>query len=71
MLHTLQRIEEHDAHQVKEQHGGGVCRPMLLLPWIDPADSVDQALDRAQGRIEPRPFALEHPRHVPAQRPDE
>ena len=44
---------------------------MLLARLVDPGDPVKPALDRAEHGRQERPLALEHSRHVTAERNDE
>jgi hypothetical protein len=69
--HGLQphhRIKDEKAADMKEQHGDGVGQPMLLALLVDAADPVKRDLDRPQDRGQKYALAIEHARHVPAER---
>ncbi len=56
---------------MEQQHGDRVGQPVLLARLVDAADPVDAALDRPQHRRQERALAVEHARHVPAERLDQ
>ena len=53
---------------MEQQHGDRVGQPVLLAFLVDAADPVKRCLDRPQNRGEERALAIEHTRHVPAER---
>ena len=67
-LEPQQRIENREAADVEEQHRDRVGEPMLLAPRVDAAAPIERRLDGAQHRRQRRALAVEHPRHVPAER---
>ena len=53
---------------VEEQHGNRVGEPVLLALFVDAAEPVEPRLDRTQDRREECALAVEHARHVAAER---
>ena len=53
---------------MEQQHGDRVGQPVLLALFVDAARPVERRLDRPQHRRKKRALAVEHPRHVPAER---
>ncbi|MGY4464381.1 hypothetical protein ACVWWK_000063 [Bradyrhizobium sp. LB9.1b] len=53
---------------MEQQYGDRVSQPMLLALLVDAGEPVDAGLDRTQHRRQERPLAVEHARHVPAER---
>ena len=70
-LQPHQRIKDEEAADMKQQHRDRVGQPMLFALLVDPADPVNRDLDGAQKRREERALAVEHARHVPAERFDQ
>ncbi|OIQ70523.1 hypothetical protein GALL_478620 [mine drainage metagenome] len=69
--HRLQphhRIKDEEAAGMKEQHGDRVGQPVLLALLVDTADPVKREFDRPKDRGQERALAIEHARHVPAER---
>lgn len=47
-LQSLKRIEQHDPGNVEDQHGRSAAAPGLVTTCIDPAEAVENALDRSK-----------------------
>ncbi len=67
-LQPLQRVEDQESEKAEGQHGDAVGRPMLLDRGIDSGDAVENALDRAEDRMQECPLAGEDAGHPAAQR---
>ena len=67
-LQAHQSVENQKAGDVKEQHRHRIGDPVLLARLVDPADPVKTRLDRTQNRREKCALAVEHSRHVAAER---
>ena len=53
---------------MEEQHGNGIGGPVLLALFVDAAEPVEASLDRTQDRREECALAVEHARHIGAER---
>ena len=53
---------------MEQQHGDRIGQPVLLTRFVDAGEPVKRDFDRPQDRRQKRPFAVEHPRHEPAER---
>ena len=62
------RVDEEQDDEVEDQHRDGVADDAHLARLVDAAETVGEALDRAQHRVEERALALVHVRHVGAER---
>ena len=67
-LEPHQGVEDEQSADVKEQHGNRIGGPVLLAAFVDPAEPVEACLERTQNRREQCSLAVEHMRHVGAQR---
>ena len=67
-LEAQQRVEDQKAADVEEQHGDRVGEPVLLARLVDAAGPVERGLDRPQHRRQEGALAVEHARHVAAER---
>ena len=67
-LQAHHAVDDEEAADMEQQHGDRVGQPMLLALLVDAGDPVDAGLDRTQHRREKRLLAVEHARHVPAER---
>jgi hypothetical protein len=56
---------------MEQQHGDRIGQPMLFALLVDAADPVERALDRPQHRRQECALAIEHARHVAAERFDQ
>jgi hypothetical protein len=56
---------------MEQQHGDRVGQPVLLALLVDAADPVKAGLDRPQDRGQEGALAVEHARHVVAERFDQ
>ncbi|MGY3120787.1 hypothetical protein ACVWXQ_004724 [Bradyrhizobium sp. S3.14.4] len=61
-------VDDQEAADMKQQHRDRVGQPMLLAPLFDARKPINAGLDRPQHRRQERPLAVEHSRHVPAER---
>ena len=67
-LQAQDRVDEEEDDEVEDDQGEDVADHAHLALLVDPAEAVDQALDRPQDRVEERALALVDVRHVRAQR---
>jgi hypothetical protein len=67
-LQAHERVKNDEAAHVEEQHGDGVGEPVLFAGRVHARDTIKHAFDRSQDRREERALAVEHARHVPAER---
>ncbi len=67
-LQSHQGVEDQESADVEEQHGHRVGDPVLLAPFIDAAHPIKRRFDRPQDRRKERALAVEHARHVAAER---
>ena len=67
LLHAHQHIKNQKPADVKQQHANRIGHRMLFLALVNAADLVDGDLDRTEDWREPRPFAVEHARHIGAE----
>ena len=63
LLGALDQIQHQHGNAAEEQHGEGVFRPAHLVLFIHQGQAVQEALDRAQHRVEKCSLAVEHARH--------
>ena len=70
-LEPHERVDAEEARGVEQQHGDRIGDPMLLARLVDASNPVKPALDRAEHRRQERALALEHLRHIAAERHDE
>ena len=68
LLQPQHRIEKQETRGVEQQHGDRIGEPMLLALLVDAGDPVKRHLDRPQDWRQESTLAVEHTRHVPAQR---
>ncbi|MGY3356551.1 hypothetical protein ACVWZK_003214 [Bradyrhizobium sp. GM0.4] len=61
-------VDDEEAADMEQQHGDRIGQPMLLALLVDAGEPVDAGLDRTQHRRQEGPLAVEHARHVPAER---
>src|SRR5450755_787583 len=67
-LYALDEVSEQDSGQAESQQRSGIVRPMLLGGFVDAAEFVNQALQRADHGMQKRALAFEEPRHEGAHR---
>ncbi len=68
ILQALDRIHQNEAGEAERQHRDGVGHPVLLVVLADAADLVDADLERTHDGAQERALAVEHARHVAAER---
>lgn len=67
-LQAHHAVDDEESADMEQEYRDRVGQPMLLALLVDAGDPVDAGLDRTQHRREKRLLAVEHARHVPAQR---
>jgi hypothetical protein len=70
-LQPHQAVDDQETADMEQQHRDRIGQPMLLSAFVDAGNPVESALDRPQHRRQEGRFAVEHPRHVPAERLDQ
>jgi hypothetical protein len=68
VLQALEEIRDDDANSAERQQGERVLLPGLLVRGVDPAQSVNEALEPPEHARERLAIALEHTEHVDAER---
>ncbi len=66
LLGTLEEVQQQHAGRAEDQHGDHVARPLLLLLWVDAAESVKEALHGHEYWREPGALPREDACHVQA-----